>query len=425
MEKYRYSPLTTQTSIRLFRVDRRDDFGIFHCSLKIVDLQDNPWDHAFSYTWGNPHPETREGHAFAGRYLALEPEYAPEAKKSIICDGKLIQINRNLYDALGDIPKKAWSRYIDRKNDKRGWTRLHIYVISGAVDMVQQTLCSNVDLNATDDISATALNWAARIGRLDIVKLLVEAGADIEIANTENQTALDYARALSHSEMVAYLEKARSGTPKSPAMSTTEGPEIWAWIDQICINQEDLDERCSQVSIMHEIYSKSQFTLIWLGREDEYTRSAVSTIGKLVQARDSFVGSDIQPYVDNSEETYKKAGLPYISEQEWVSLAALFQRQYFRRLWVVQENILSNLIVAYCGGIEIPWKDFCSAAMLLHLKQKRMGFQISSIYVPLDEASRGIEQPIVQLASWKELWQSSDEDTNLRRVSQENLVVDT
>jgi len=40
------------------------------------------------------------------------------------------------------------------------------------------------------------------------------------------------------------------------------------WIDAICINQADLDERPSQLQIMGDIYSKARHVLIWLGDDD-------------------------------------------------------------------------------------------------------------------------------------------------------------
>lgn len=37
------------------------------------------------------------------------------------------------------------------------------------------------------------------------------------------------------------------------------------WVDAICINQKDNDERTSQVGMMREIYEKSMEVVIWLG----------------------------------------------------------------------------------------------------------------------------------------------------------------
>ncbi len=43
------------------------------------------------------------------------------------------------------------------------------------------------------------------------------------------------------------------------------------WIDAICINQDDLDERSSQVQLMRDIYKASERTVIWLGEDSFYS----------------------------------------------------------------------------------------------------------------------------------------------------------
>ena len=41
------------------------------------------------------------------------------------------------------------------------------------------------------------------------------------------------------------------------------------WADAVCINQSDLDERSSQVSIMGDIYKNAQKCQVWLGTVEE------------------------------------------------------------------------------------------------------------------------------------------------------------
>jgi hypothetical protein len=43
----------------------------------------------------------------------------------------------------------------------------------------------------------------------------------------------------------------------------------YLWVDAICINQDDMDERSRQVSIMSEIYSKASQVVVWLGEREE------------------------------------------------------------------------------------------------------------------------------------------------------------
>lgn len=40
------------------------------------------------------------------------------------------------------------------------------------------------------------------------------------------------------------------------------------WVDRVCIDHEDLQERASQVLLMRSIYRRCQRTLMWLGQED-------------------------------------------------------------------------------------------------------------------------------------------------------------
>jgi hypothetical protein len=41
------------------------------------------------------------------------------------------------------------------------------------------------------------------------------------------------------------------------------------WIDTICINQSDIEERSKQVSRMLDIYKYARKVLIWLGKDHE------------------------------------------------------------------------------------------------------------------------------------------------------------
>jgi hypothetical protein len=38
------------------------------------------------------------------------------------------------------------------------------------------------------------------------------------------------------------------------------------WVDAICINQDDIEERNRQVKLMAFIYSRALAVLVWLGR---------------------------------------------------------------------------------------------------------------------------------------------------------------
>jgi hypothetical protein len=54
------------------------------------------------------------------------------------------------------------------------------------------------------------------------------------------------------------------------------------WIDAICINQHDDEEKNHQVKAMARIYSGASRVLAWLGEDDEYTDLAFETLEELV-----------------------------------------------------------------------------------------------------------------------------------------------
>ena len=58
---------------------------------------------------------------------------------------------------------------------------------------------------------------------------------------------------------------------------------IVLWIDQICINQEDVLERNFQVPLMAEIYTNAKQVVVWLGEADTTQRVllAVSLISSV------------------------------------------------------------------------------------------------------------------------------------------------
>lgn len=47
------------------------------------------------------------------------------------------------------------------------------------------------------------------------------------------------------------------------------GTPLLLWVDAVCINQTDVDERNSQVAMMAEVYKRASSLVIWLGEDHE------------------------------------------------------------------------------------------------------------------------------------------------------------
>jgi hypothetical protein len=127
------------------------------------------------------------------------------------------------------------------------------------------------------------------------------------------------------------------------------------WIDQLCINQDDLDERSQQVQLMRYIYSNARRVLVWLGSDDNMqakrAKELISTISKVWHIR---IGSSYFP----KNEDLELQGLPLREAPVWQDLEQMFGNPYFERIWVVQEcRVASNLLILW-GTEEISWTEF-------------------------------------------------------------------
>ncbi|KNG82102.1 Ankyrin and HET domain protein [Aspergillus nomiae NRRL 13137] len=422
---YEYEPLPTPTSIRLIKVEGKDQDGAVHVRIKTIDLKDSPWYHAVSYTWGNPHTELPHVQA---THAAYSQKYPPDYREPIVANGKLLYVSRSAYDILVTVPKDAWAKRCNQRNPNNQLrASIHSACMTNKIEFVEELISAGVDVDVQDEYGRTPLSYAARLGKLDFVELLLAAGADPNIVDENKNQSLDHARESRVEEVIKCLEEAEKRDKVDCSVTSwPEGPQMWCWVDQICIDQSNLEERGSQVSIMDQIYECASYTLIWLGLEDAYTEMAVETIRKLYSAQGDFIhANDIIPYKHQSKEVYATADIPYVSLAEWTAVATLFLRPYLRRLWVIQENILSDTCLGYCGRFEVPWRAFCTVAQQIYFRQLVLGRITSTEFIDINSPVVAIESEIVHLTQWKDRLQKGDQASMPKALSLENLLFET
>jgi hypothetical protein len=88
-------------------------------------------------------------------------------------------------------------------------TPLYSAVSRGALQMTQLLLEGNADINARDgDFGQTALMRAAKYSHVDILRVLLARGADVHLRDDEGISALDWARRNYRDDIVAILKEA-------------------------------------------------------------------------------------------------------------------------------------------------------------------------------------------------------------------------
>lgn len=137
-----------------------------------------------------------------------------------------------------------------------------------------------------------------------------------------------------------------------------EGPRV-LWIDAICINQEDLEERAQQVSLMEHVYRNTLACLIWLGEASPETSDAIRSV--------EYISNNLfeQVFPENSaankkfgsDFTYENLSLHALFSDSCTprDLVTLFKRPWFTRVWVLQEAVLSPKATCHWGDWKLSW----------------------------------------------------------------------
>ncbi|RPB02989.1 HET-domain-containing protein [Choiromyces venosus 120613-1] len=144
------------------------------------------------------------------------------------------------------------------------------------------------------------------------------------------------------------------------------------WIDAICINQDNLEERGAQVSVMTQIYQGAQGVLIWIREEEPDTAEAFKLIPKLAESWDNQGPQDdptsTEPPAEEEDAHAKELEHPKIGD----AIIDAFTRSYFTRTWIIQEILVSKKATVICGSNRIDWVRFHQAANYLVQREFRL-----------------------------------------------------
>lgn len=137
------------------------------------------------------------------------------------------------------------------------------------------------------------------------------------------------------------------------------GHPILLWVDAVCINQEDIQERNQQVRLMAAIYSQVWHVVCWLGRLTEGihgTEDSARILGSLPPIF-QIKGQDGTPLWKS----------PWFIGRLNHHLHILCSLPYWHRVWITQEVVLSRNATFLWGSIQINLAAF---EKLLEIKNR-------------------------------------------------------
>lgn len=164
------------------------------------------------------------------------------------------------------------------------------------------------------------------------------------------------------------------------------------WVDQICINQKDMAERGSQVQFMNAIYKHATSVLVWLGPDTEQVADAafsfIESLSKTLNDADGYA----QFKADHTSEM-----LTQRREEDWASIKALTQLEWFERVWIIQEIGTRAPATLFWGDASMGWHTLyrvCDKLTEFHHLRRHFDIETSKVkfvfqrFVPPDVATR-------------------------------------
>lgn len=119
----------------------------------------------------------------------------------------------------------------------------------------------------------------------------------------------------------------------------------WLWIDALCINQKDLQEKGLQLQRMGHIYAKADEVLVWLGPESQSTKAAFQTL------------------------TAWSRIIPGSKKPKISGISALVNQTYWRRVWIIQEIAKGTRVKIRWGKDHISWEDLANGIQNIYRVQ--------------------------------------------------------
>ena len=150
---------------------------------------------------------------------------------------------------------------------------------------------------------------------------------------------------------------------------------VLLWVDALCINQQDTNEKNQQVQLMKEIYSNAATVISWLGRKERAFDEAFDLLQRILDASSKYGPDEFDAAL--KLETQKPdsrlvffsgtakdrmrmlswdarcwlIGKRAIIADAWALIAEIFiHPRYWTRVWIFQECVLASNLIVMAGN---------------------------------------------------------------------------
>ncbi|KAK6823228.1 hypothetical protein RU639_006158 [Aspergillus parasiticus] len=225
---------------------------------------------------------------------------------------------------------------------------------------------------------------------------------------------------------------------------------VCLWVDAVCINQSDDEEKTEQVKMMGKIYAQSQEVVVYLGdafppsfsQSFNHPSSTSDAIAHTITPHEcystpalnekdtgivwrrqmshkdgSYLFCFIQLLADGVDMNSFMAGKDQGSLDEVMEALRLFLSavKWWKRVWVIQEVVIASRIMILYGSMIAPWEMFVKAANRVHGNPQ---MQIPSLAGNDTKVLVEFSRRIRSIESIRARWQSPERITLLQLLRQ-------
>jgi len=148
--------------------------------------------------------------------------------------------------------------------------------------------------------------------------------------------------------------------------------ETSVWIDAICIDQMNNEEKCSQIPLMNYIYSAAEEVIVWLGHvEGEREPNSWETESMAISLLKDLSAGELRTF----EEFLEIAQRGEESVRRWNALKLVYGHSWFSRLWTHQELILSKSATFVLDYNNLNFDQLRLATQFIHKASDEMTFR--------------------------------------------------
>ena len=179
-----------------------------------------------------------------------------------------------------------------------------------------------------------------------------------------------------------------------------QGEHRVLWIDAICVNQSDLEEKSIQIGLMQKIYQRASRVTVWLGDPMPFSHRGLDALDVLFH--EDF---EIPLFAAYYTRGKTRLGLLY-----------LMQRGWWQRMWVLQEIVFAPKAHLLCGDRAVLWPSLDKLDEIIERlkqviqitssRQHEHGTGLENLLEILQIQSRLMKEPKPSLLDLVELFQT-------------------